>query len=506
MPSIRATDSSAVEDILVIGFARDKKSKKFTIAAGDLKVDKTPLLEALVDLGATGAADEVIKLPGTSTKLVVLTGLGESRPQNDYSHETLRRAAGAAARNLAGHSAATFALPHSSITDFAAIAEGSLLGAYAFDEFRGTSKADRKAPLSKVTVFSKNSKKSDYIKALKRSEVIAKYTYIVRDLINTPPSHLTPDSFCQRFRKLASGTRVKVEILNDSQLRKLGYGGIIGVGQGSANAPRLLHLSYTPAGSKVGKSAKKLKRYALVGKGITFDTGGLALKPAQGMEAMKSDMSGAAAVSAAILAIAELELPIAIDAWAPLAENMVSDTATRPSDIITIYGGKTVEVLNPDAEGRLVLADAMMRAAEVGKKAGGLDGLIDVATLTGAQVVALGTRTSAVMTNNSEFSDSFLKLADRTGEQFWPMPLPEELRASLDSPVADIANIGDRMGGMLVAGLFLKEFVAPELPWLHLDIAGPAYNEGKPHGYTPVGGTGVALRTLVALAESSASQ
>jgi leucyl aminopeptidase len=148
----------------------------------------------------------------------------------------------------------------------------------------------------------------------------------------------------------------------------------------------------------------------------------------------------------------------------------------------------------------------MMKAAEVGKKAGGLDGLVDVATLTGAQVVALGTRTSAVMTNNQEFSDTFLEIAQSTGEQFWPMPLPEELRASLDSPVADIANIGDRMGGMLVAGLFLKEFVAPELPWLHLDIAGPAYNDAKPHGYTPVGGTGVALRTLVALAESMASR
>ncbi|MFM7355950.1 MAG: leucyl aminopeptidase family protein, partial [Actinomycetota bacterium] len=187
-------------------------------------------------------------------------------------------------------------------------------------------------------------------------------------------------------------------------------------------------------------------------------------------------------------------------------ENMVSDKATRPSDIITIYGGKTVEVLNPDAEGRLVLADAMVRAAEIGKRAGGLDGMVDVATLTGAQVVALGTRTSAVMTNNESFREQFLNLAEITGEAFWPMPLPEELRASLDSPVADMANIGDRMGGMLVAGLFLKDFVDSELPWLHLDIAGPAYNEAKAHGYTPVGGTGVALRTLVALAESSAAK
>jgi len=503
MPTIRATDSSVIDDVLVIGFSKTPKSSQgkpqFKLHSGDLKVDEAPLLEALNDLGATGGADEVIKLPGRASKLMVLSGLGESKASDRFPHEALRRAAGAAARNLAGNSSATFALPHSSLEEFSAIAEGAMLGAYAFDEFRGTSKADRKSPLGKISIFSKSAKKSEYIKALRRCEVIAKYTFIVRDLINTPPSHLTPESFTQRFKKLAAGSGVKVEILNDSQLRKLGYGGIIGVGQGSANPPRLLHLSYTP-------KKKSVKRYAFVGKGITFDTGGLALKPAQGMEAMKSDMSGAAAVSAAALAIAELGLPIAIDAWAPLAENMVSDTATRPSDIITIYGGKTVEVLNPDAEGRLVLADAMMKAAEVGKKVGGLDGLVDVATLTGAQVVALGTRTSAVMTNNQEFSDTFLKIAELTGEQFWPMPLPEELRASLDSPVADIANIGDRMGGMLVAGLFLKEFVAPELPWLHLDIAGPAYNEAKPHGYTPVGGTGVALRTLVALAESMASR
>jgi leucyl aminopeptidase len=293
--------------------------------------------------------------------------------------------------------------------------------------------------------------------------------------------------------KAAGGAKsgLKVQIWDEKQLKSQGFGGIIGVGQGSANPPRLLHISYTPKG-------KASKRYAYVGKGITFDTGGLALKPAAGMEAMKSDMSGAAAVSAAVVAIAELKLNVAIDAWAPLAENMPSDTATRPSDIITIFGGKTVEVLNPDAEGRLVLADALMKA-QSSKNA--LDGIVDVATLTGAQVVALGTRTSAVMTNNPDFSEAFMKVTALSGEQFWPMPLPEELRASLDSPVADLANIGDRMGGMLVAGLFLKDFVAPELPWLHLDIAGPAYNEAKPHGYTPVGGTGVSLRSLVTLAE-----
>lgn len=496
MTTIRLSENKVITDILVVGLARNAKSKKLIIESGEIKLDVSELLAALEDMDATGSADEIIKLPGATYKLLVLTGLGETT--TNYSAETLRRAAGAAARSLAGAKSATFALPHSSKSELAAVAEGALLGAYAFDEFRGTSKSERKAVLSSVTIFAKSANSADAKAAIKRATVIAENTHIVRDLINTPPSHLTPESFCARIKKVGIAAGLKVEIFTDAQLKAQGFGGIVGVGQGSANPPRLLHLSYQP--KNAGK--KKIKRYAFVGKGITFDTGGLALKPALGMEAMKSDMSGAAAVVAAAIAIAQLKLPIAIDAWAPLAENMPSDTATRPSDIITIYGGKTVEVLNPDAEGRLVLADALMKAAEVGAKAGGLDGIIDVATLTGAQVVALGTRTSAAMTNNEKLCEDFLVAAEKCGELFWPMPLPEELRASLDSPVADIANIGDRMGGMLVAGLFLKEFVSPDLPWLHLDIAGPAYNEAKPHGYTPVGGTGVSLRSLVTFAEN----
>ena len=495
MTSINATESRPVNEILVLGVSRDSKSKKLRIEGSGVAVDERALLDSLTELAATGATDEITKIPGKSGKLVVLTGLGSSL--SNYPHEVLRRAAGAAARSLAGSNSATFSLPHSDAQGFAAIAEGALLGSYLFDQFKGATKKDQRAPLTKITIHSTHARGANAQAILSRASVIAKYTHIVRDLINTPPSHLTPSTFVAEFKKLA-GSRVKVEILNEVQLKKGGYGGIIGVGQGSANPPRLLRLSYAPKGAK--------RRLALVGKGITFDTGGLALKPAQGMEAMKSDMSGAAAVCAAALAIAELKLPIAIDAWAPLAENMVSDTATRPSDIITIYGGKTVEVLNPDAEGRLILADGLVRATEVGKKAGGLDGIIDVATLTGAQVVALGTRTSAAMTNNDEFREKFLTVASQTGEAFWPMPLPEELRASLDSPVADIANIGERMGGMLVAGLFLKDFVDPEIPWLHLDIAGPAYNESKAHGYTPVGGTGVALRTLVAFAQATSTR
>ena len=472
------------------------KMGKLKIESGAINLNEKELLEILENLGATGKSDEIVKVPFSKPQTIYFTGLGES--QNTYEAETLRRAAGSAARALVGQSTATFALPASSLAQISAVAEGAALGAYAFNEFRSSTKSDFKEPLEQIIIATKSTSDAAVKRALIRAEIIARHTATVRDLINTPPSHLTPDSFATRMKKIATPLGLQVEILNEVSLKSQGYGGIIGVGQGSANPPRLLRVSYKPNKSKA--------RFAFVGKGITFDTGGLALKPAAGMEAMKSDMSGAAAVIAAVFAIAELKLPVAVDAWAPLAENMVSENATRPSDIISIYGGKTVEVLNPDAEGRLVLADALVRAQEVGDKSGGLNGIIDVATLTGHQVVALGTRTSAVMTNDYEFSGEFLTASEKAGEAFWPMPLPEELRASLDSPVADIANIGDRMGGMLVAGLFLKEFIEADLPWLHLDIAGPSYNEAAPHGYTPVGGTGIALRSLVTLIELVSSQ
>ena len=494
MSTLKISDGLVKDEVLVLGLAAINTNGGLAIESGDLALDAKKILTQLADMGATGKTDEIIKFPGSHVRLLVFTGLGKKSAT--YSHETLRRAAGIAAQALHGNSAATFSLPAKTLSEVAAVAEGSALGAYNFTEFRSSTKDDHKAPLKTITIHSKLATSAEAKSAIVRAKIIAKYTYLVRDLVNTPPSHLTPDSFSKKMSaivKAAGGAKsgLKIQIWDEKQLKSQGFGGIIGVGQGSANPPRLLHISYTPKG-------KVVKRYALIGKGITFDTGGLALKPAIGMEAMKSDMSGAAAVSAAVVAIAELKLDVAIEAWAPLAENMPSDTATRPGDIITIFGGKTVEVLNPDAEGRLVLADALVKAQNSKNK---LDGIIDVATLTGAQQVALGTRVSAVMTNNQAFSDAFIKVAVLSGEQFWPMPLPEELRPSLDSPVADLANIGDRMGGMLVAGLFLQEFVAPELPWIHLDIAAPAYNEAKAHGYTPIGGTGIALRSLVSFAE-----
>jgi leucyl aminopeptidase len=496
MTTLKISDGLVKDDLLVVGLVSTNTKGGIAIESGDLALDSKSLLASLLEMGATGKADEVTKMPGGPARLMVFTGLGPK--SSTYSHESLRRASGAAARALAGNAGATFALPTRDLAGVSAVAEGAGLGAYVFNEFRGSTKADHKSALKSATIFSKLAGKSEAKEIINRATIIAKYTHLVRDLVNTPPSHLTPDTFTKKLTaslKAAGGVKagLKVTIWDEKQLKSQGFGGIVGVGQGSANPPRLLHISYTP-------KAKNTKRFAFVGKGITFDTGGLNLKAGLGMEAMKCDMSGAAAVCAATLAIAELGLPVAIDCWAPLAENMPSDTATRPSDVITIFGGKTVEVLNPDAEGRLVLADGLMKAQSSKNK---LDGIIDVATLTGAQVVALGTRTGAVMTNNQSFSDAFIAIAKETGEQFWPMPLPVELRASLDSPVADLANIGDKNGGMMVAGLFLKEFVSDELPWLHLDIAGPAYNEGKAHGYTPVGGTGVSMRSLVRLVEQA---
>ena len=495
MTAIRLSNGIVKDDVLVVGLSAKSAKGALQIEAGDIALDTKALLPLLNDVGATGKADEVIKIPGTTTRLIVFTGLGKSA--TTYNNEVLRRAAGAATRALAGNSSATISLPAKSASAVKAIAEGAALGNYSFTVFRGSTKSAQKAPMKSITIHAELAASADAKHEVKSAEILARYTNLVRDLINTPPSHLTPETFCKAISdavKEAGGASIglKVNVMNESQLKSKGYGGITAVGQGSVNPPRLLSITYTP------KSGKAKKKYAFVGKGITFDTGGLALKPALGMEAMKSDMSGAAAVCAATIAIALLELPVAIEAWAPLAENMVSDTATRPSDVITMYGGKTIEVLNPDAEGRLVLGDALVKAQE----SKDLDGIIDVATLTGAQVVALGTRTSAVMTNNEEFSSHFIKLTHVTGESFWPMPLPVELRASLDSPIADMANIGERMGGMLVAGLFLKEFIEEDLPWLHLDIAGPSFNEGAAHGYTPVGGTGVAMRSLVEIAAS----
>jgi leucyl aminopeptidase len=491
--TITVTTSSAAStkaDAIVIGIVKGPKG--LALAGGSSDVAKAfgkGLLPALAGLGATGAKEEVTRLAtlgNTKAPALVAVGLGEP----GFDHEGLRRATGAAVRALAGASASVvLALPADDAASVRAVAEGALLGAYSFTSYRHASLADHKTPVSSFVVASGL---KDAKKVVQRAAVLAAAVNLARDLVNTPPSHLHPVELASIAAEEAGRVGVTVEVLDEKALKKGGYGGILGVGQGSVNPPRLVHLSY-----QGGRRAKKT--VALVGKGITFDSGGISIKPAAGMEEMKSDMGGAAAVIAAVSAAAQLKLAINIEAWVPMAENMPSGTAIRPSDVLVMRKGTRVEVNNTDAEGRLILADGIARACEDDP-----DYLVDVATLTGAQVVALGTRTSGVMSNDDAFRGTVVAAADAAGEAMWPMPLPADLRKGLDSDIADLVNTGPREGGMLTAGLFLKEFVSDGVAWSHLDIAGPAYNPGAAYGYTHAGGTGAAVRTFVELLEGLA--
>ncbi|MFG3245744.1 leucyl aminopeptidase [Streptomyces sp. NPDC048187] len=486
-------------DAIVIGVAKGAGGP--AVAPGAEAVDKAydgRLAGVLETLGASGAEGEVTKLPapaGFKAPVVVAVGLG-AEPEKDagFDPESLRRAAGAAARALAGAKKAAFALPLDEAADAGVVAEGLLLGAYSFDAYKESAKEGRgakgngKAPLAEAVLLGGKPRDKAYKAAIERAVAVAEELNRARDLVNTPPNDLNPEAFAAVAQAAAKEHGIKVQVLDEKALTKGGYGGILGVGAGSASGPRLVKLSYT--------SPKAKKSLAFVGKGITYDSGGISLKPAGHNETMKCDMAGAAAVFAAVVAAARLGLEVNVTGWLALAENMPSGSATRPGDVLRMYSGKTVEVLNTDAEGRLVLADALWAASQDKP-----DAIIDVATLTGAMMLALGSRTYGIMANDDAFRSAVHEAAEESGEPAWPMPLPEHLRKGMDSPTADIANMGERMGGGLVAGLFLREFVGEGITWAHLDIAGPAFNEGGPFGYTPKGGTGTAVRTLVRVAE-----
>ncbi|GAA3796734.1 leucyl aminopeptidase [Streptomyces chiangmaiensis] len=485
-------------DAIVVGVAKGAEGP--VVAPGAEAVDQAydgRLAATLETLGASGAEGEVTKLPapsGFKAPVVVAVGLG-AEPEKDgaYSAESLRRAAGSAARALAGSKKAVFALPVADAADIGVVGEGALLGAYSFDTYKenGKNGKNNKAPLAEVALLGGKPRDKAYKAAVERAVAVAEELNRARDLINTPPNDLNPAAFADIAQSAGKEYGIKVQVLDEKALAKGGYGGILGVGVGSASAPRLVKLSYT--------HSKADKHLAFVGKGITYDSGGISLKPAGHNETMKCDMSGAAAVFAAVVAAARLGLEVNVTGWLALAENMPSGSATRPGDVLRMYSGKTVEVLNTDAEGRLVLADALWAASQENP-----DAIVDVATLTGAMMLALGSRTFGIMSNDDAFRTAVHETAKEVGEDAWPMPLPEHLRKGMDTPTADIANMGERMGGGLVAGLFLKEFIGEGITWAHLDIAGPAFNEQAPFGYTPKGGTGSAVRTLVRLAELTA--
>lgn len=452
-----------------------------TEAVGEIEV-------ALSALSAKGGAESLTRLVVPSLPVASVLTVGLGKPRDQYPPDLIRKASGVAARSLNGTESVITAL---SDLDLEAAIEGLILGAYRFSDFRSGKTAPKDAGLQKITALATDGSKA-VKSAAAHATAVATAVATARDFVNTPPSHLYPDEFAKRARALGESAGLSVEILDEKALAKGGYGGIIGVGQGSSRPPRLVRLTY-----KSGK--RKAPKVALIGKGITFDTGGISIKPAASMHHMTSDMGGAAAVIATTVLAAQLELPVDVIATVPMAENMPSATAQRPGDVLTQYGGTTVEVLNTDAEGRLILADAIVRACEDGP-----DYLIETSTLTGAQTVALGARYPGVM-GSDEFRDRVATISQEVGENGWPMPLPDELKDDLKSQVADLANIsGQRFAGMLVAGVFLREFVADGVQWAHLDVAGPAYNTSGPWGYTGKGGTGVPTRTMFAVLEDIA--
>jgi leucyl aminopeptidase len=468
----------------------DRAGARVLAAEPYLDSDAVAAIESgLRALRATGGEGQVHRLViGSLPVASVLTvGLGKSR--DEWPADLIRRAAGAAARSL---DKAESVITTLSAIDLQAAIEGLILGAYRFTEFRSERTAPKDPGLRKITVLTTDTKAATKAAAQRASDIATAVT-TARDLVNTPPSHLFPDEFAKRARALGEAAGLEVEVLDDKALARAGYGGIIGVGKGSSRPPRLVRLIHRGAKQR-GRNQKK--KVALVGKGITFDTGGISIKPAANMHHMTSDMGGAAAVIATVVLAARQQLPIDVIATVPMAENMPSATAQRPGDVLTQYGGTTVEVLNTDAEGRLILADAIVRACEDDP-----DYLIETSTLTGAQTVALGARTPGVM-GSDEFRDRVAKRSQQVGENAWPMPLPEELKDDLKSSVADLANVsGSRYAGMLVAGTYLREFVCDGVQWAHIDVAGPAYNTGGPWGYTGKGGTGVPTRTMFAVLE-----
>ncbi|MGD9514305.1 leucyl aminopeptidase [Mycolicibacterium sp.] len=491
LPKRRVDSSVLIVPVVSGGDGEEGTEARAAVVAGPhLDADAVAEIEAALQaLGAKGGSEQLTRVvvPALPVTSVLAVGLGKSR--DDWSAETIRRAAGAAARSLSGVEHVITTL---SDLDLAATIEGLVLGAYRFSEFRSEKTAPKDAGVRKITVLAPDTKAATK-DAAAHAEAVAAAVATARDFVNTPPSHLFPAEFAKRAKALGEAAGLQVEVLDEKALARDGYGGIVGVGKGSSRPPRLVRLAHLGGG-------RKGKKVALVGKGITFDTGGISIKPAANMHHMTSDMGGAAAVIATVLLAARRRLPIDVVAYVPMAENMPSATAQRPGDVLTQYGGITVEVLNTDAEGRLILADAIARACEDAP-----DYLIETSTLTGAQTVALGARTPGVM-GSDDFRDRVAGISQAVGENGWAMPLPEELKDDLKSTVADLANVsGSRFAGMLVAGTYLREFVADGVEWAHIDVAAPAYNSGGPWGYTPKGGTGVPTRTMFAVLEDIAA-
>jgi leucyl aminopeptidase len=470
---------------------RESDADLLLVALPPLEAEASPdlsdwpgLRDALLAVGFTGAPGAWVRVyaPEVTSLPLAVVGTGAEPDAG-----ALRDAVGAAIRALTGFSTVAVAAPFADPALWTAAAEGAALGGYRFDGY----KSEAPKPRAARVIVHGTADPDDA--ALKLIAETAASVALVKDLVNIPAEWLGPADVAERAAESVADLPVSVEILDEEALREQGFGGILGVGQGSDRPPRLVRLEYAPEGAT--------RHIALVGKGITFDTGGLSLKPAASMVGMKYDMAGAATVLAVLRAAASVAAPVKVTAWLCLADNMPSGRATRPGDVLRLLDGTTVEVLNTDAEGRLVLADGLAAASREQP-----DVIVDVATLTGAILIALGTRHTGVMGDDDAVA-AYLAAAAEAGEPAWQLPLPSHMVEELDSPIADLQNakIGDPAGGSLFAGLFLRHFVgrtgdedgAPRIPWVHLDIAGSGTHKGAPYGYTDKGPTAATVRSLI---------
>jgi len=424
-------------------------------------------------------------LAGWKARRVLIAGAGK---RDKFDAAALRNLAGAAVRLLKGKGVSTLAIALEdgfNSPEFASAAvEGVMLGAWEPDYLK-TNKEEKDKPVESLTIAS-TSEDAALPAALERGRTIAEAANLTRDIAVEPPNLLNPLALADRARRMAESAGLAFEVLDQNRMRQLGMGALLGVAQGSAAPPALIVMRYTPE----KPSADHL---AIIGKGVTFDTGGISIKPSEHMDQMKYDMAGGAAVIGAMQAIAKLKPQVAVTGFVPAVENMPGSRAQRPGDIVTSLSGKTIEVLNTDAEGRLILADAITYAKQLGATH-----LVDAATLTGAIVVALGGASSGVFSNNDALLERWMAAAKQSGDKMWHMPLYDDYRDLLKSVYADIQNIGPRWGGACTAAMFLKEF-AGDTPWVHIDVAGTAWlDDSKPH--LAKGPTAIPLASFVTLA------
>jgi len=444
-------------------------------------IDGVPA-EQLSSAGFEGEAGQSHSWP-EGAGVAALVGIGAA---DKVDADAVRRAGATIGRGFSRHTRIGVELPSGSELDPAsarqALVEGISLATYSFTTYKSDPKA---AKLRRVDVAGGSGVRNQ--KALHRGAVIAAGQCLARDLVNEPGGTLTPQVFARRAAAMAKNSGVAVKIWDEAAIKKGRLGGLLGVNRGSTKPPRFVELTYTPKSKPTGT-------IAFVGKGITFDSGGLSIKTGQGMMTMKCDMGGAAAVIGAMSVLSELDVKARVRAFVPMTDNMLGGDATRPGDVLKIRNGKTIEVLNTDAEGRLVLADALAIASEAKP-----DAIVDLATLTGACMVALGAKIAGLMGNDDDWIAQIENASAATGERVWHLPLPDDYKKQYESSVADMKNIGTPHGGALTAGLILSEFVADGLAWAHIDIAGPAWSETDEAEFTK-GGTGFGVRLLAEVA------